>query len=280
MQLKYPDVAVDLPESRYASFEVKSGQRRIDAVFAGFEATLPDYVVKRESFRHYAIEIVTGGTGVLTLGGCEHVLQHGSVFTYGPGVPHRIASDARHPLRKFFIDLSRQPDRKNHPLLQPGACFHTLMADRMAALVNGIIQDASGGGDATSVRQRSIGLLLELAACPCARESSAHGVAYRNYQRVKAHIESRHHRGGTIEEFAAELHIDAAYLSRLFKRFGNETPYQFLTRLRMERASHLLLRHRNLSIQQISDSAGFANPFHFSTIFRRYFGVAPSSFRR
>ena len=94
-----------------------------------------------------------------------------------------------------------------------------------------------------------------------------HSSAYAyNYFRIK-----------TVDELANELHIDPAYLSRVFRRFHNHSPYRFLVRLKMKHAASLLLSSSRL-VKDIAFELGFENPFHFSRTFKSVYGVSPENF--
>jgi AraC-like DNA-binding protein len=77
---------------------------------------------------------------------------------------------------------------------------------------------------------------------------------------------------------AAACQLDGPYLCRLFARFHDESPYQFLTRLRMRHAASLLLEG-GLSVKDAARATGFADPFHFSRVFKSVHRVPPSRFR-
>lgn len=62
---------------------------------------------------------------------------------------------------------------------------------------------------------------------------------------------------------------------RLFARFHNESPYQFLKRLRMEHASRILLA-RDATVKSMAAALGFAEPFHFSRVFKSVHPQWPS----
>jgi AraC-like DNA-binding protein len=81
----------------------------------------------------------------------------------------------------------------------------------------------------------------------------------------------------TVEEAALACHMDAAYLSRLFRRFAHTTPHRFLMRLKMNRAAGLLLDD-GLMVKETAAELGFADAFHFSRAFKRVYGIAPERF--
>ncbi|MAL85677.1 MAG: hypothetical protein CMI23_04890 [Opitutae bacterium] len=101
--------------------------------------------------------------------------------------------------------------------------------------------------------------------------------AWDTYNRILQHLRNNYFRLKTIDELASEVNIDAAYLSRVFKRFHNESPYRFLIRLKMGHAASLLLSTRRL-VKDIAFELGFENQFHFSRTFKSVYGSSPENF--
>jgi Helix-turn-helix domain len=79
-------------------------------------------------------------------------------------------------------------------------------------------------------------------------------------------LDARRHREG--------LRGRCPYLCRLFARFHNESPYQFLKRLRMDHASRILLA-RDATVKSMAAALGF-EPFHFSRVFKSVHPQWPS----
>ncbi len=91
--------------------------------------------------------------------------------------------------------------------------------------------------------------------------------------------ESRSGDGLSLEELARRVHLSAHHFQKLFKRLIGETPKQYTTRLRLERAAFLLLVERS-TILKVAIDCGFASHETFSRAFRRHFGCSPREFRR
>jgi AraC-like DNA-binding protein len=83
----------------------------------------------------------------------------------------------------------------------------------------------------------------------------------------------------TLKQIAAECHVDAAHLCRLFRRCDHQSPYQLLLRLKMNHAAELL-RLPHVLVKEVAGQVGFADPFHFSRVFKSVLGVSPEAFRR
>ena len=81
-----------------------------------------------------------------------------------------------------------------------------------------------------------------------------------------------------MSSIAEEFFYVPSYLTRLFKKYATINPNKYITKLRMEKASSLLI-NRDLSIEQISVLVGYKNPFYFSKEFKRYYGVPPTKYQ-
>jgi AraC family transcriptional regulator len=82
----------------------------------------------------------------------------------------------------------------------------------------------------------------------------------------------------SLPELAKSAHVSPEYLCRLFRRHLNMGPLECLALARLERAASLLVRS-NLTVKQIADAVGYASPYHFSTKFRKVYGVSPRYYR-
>jgi AraC-like DNA-binding protein len=81
-----------------------------------------------------------------------------------------------------------------------------------------------------------------------------------------------------IAQLARLAACSVSHLHRLFTRFIGMSPHHWLELTRMRKAAeHLCLT--NMTINQIADQFGYADPFHFSKVFKRVTGVAPSQYR-
>jgi AraC family transcriptional regulator len=69
------------------------------------------------------------------------------------------------------------------------------------------------------------------------------------------------------------------HFARLFKAATGETPFHFVTRMRMERAKQLLRRTR-LPISEIAERVGYQKLSHFSARFRALSGCGPDAYRK
>ncbi|MEE1802085.1 substrate-binding domain-containing protein [Streptomyces sp. JV176] len=79
-------------------------------------------------------------------------------------------------------------------------------------------------------------------------------------------------------QIAEAAGVSADHLGRLFHQQYGVTVWEYLTRLRIQRAG-IRLRHSGDSINSVARSVGFRDRAYFSRVFRRVTGEAPHAFR-
>ena len=80
-----------------------------------------------------------------------------------------------------------------------------------------------------------------------------------------------------VEMLCQEVGISRAQLHRKMKEMTGLSTSDFIRNIRLEQAARLL-KEQKVNITQVAYSVGFSNLAHFSTVFRKHFGVAPSEY--
>lgn len=252
---------------------------RLAVVSGGSEQCASDYVINRTNFPFFSIEYVADGEGTLVLREEKHKLMPGSLFTYGPRIKHVIRTDPARPLVKYFVDFAGKEAEKlfrGGPLVLGGVA-QTTSPGEVLAILDDIIRNGLKG---TVYSPRICVALLQqlvLKINETASQGSIHSLAFATYQRCHRHITERHLELRSLEQIAAECHVDRSYICRLFRRYDQASPYQYLMRLKMNVAVEKLLQPGVL-IRNVADELQFSDPFHFSRTFRSVFGVSPRKF--
>ncbi|WP_338555986.1 HTH-type transcriptional activator RhaS [Erwinia sp. E_sp_B04_8] len=81
------------------------------------------------------------------------------------------------------------------------------------------------------------------------------------------------------EALASRFSLSLRTLHRQLKQQTGSTPQRYLNRLRLLQARHLL-RHSDIRITDIAFQCGFGDSNHFSTLFKREFGLSPRTIRQ
>lgn len=88
------------------------------------------------------------------------------------------------------------------------------------------------------------------------------------------HLENLH-----IEDIANHIGINRSYLTRLFTKYYNMNPQEYLIRCRMNKAQ-TLLTETNSPVNIIANSVGYTDVFTFSKMYKKFFGLSPQNHKK
>lgn len=89
------------------------------------------------------------------------------------------------------------------------------------------------------------------------------------------YLENHHTQEITLEQLADTLYVSPTYLSKVFKESTGMSPINYLIQVRLKHAKELLANEQ-LTIREISQAVGYQDAYHFSKLFKKYYGVSPS----
>ncbi len=83
----------------------------------------------------------------------------------------------------------------------------------------------------------------------------------------------------SVKELADSLNISLYKLQEGFKNVTGYTVYEYIQKLKIEKAKYLL-KNTNMSIIEIANEVGYENPSKFANLFKRYNNITPSKYRK
>jgi AraC-like DNA-binding protein len=260
-------------------------------VGGGWEALAAGSYAQRRDFPYWEIEYIVGGRGQAEVSGRREALASGSVYVVGPETRRGRRSDVRRPLRRHYLWLD-------------GAGAEAAL--RAAGLADGRVRRVEAPGEAREVFEwilregagRGAGaeeivahlarvLLLKLSAAREAGAAPAAGPggaetgdasARTSFERCRELIDAEAARLKSTAEIAAAAGLRSETVCRLFKRFLDTTPGDYL-RGRRVRLAAVRLREPGARVKEVAAALGFADAFHFSRVFRAETGMSPRAWR-
>lgn len=83
----------------------------------------------------------------------------------------------------------------------------------------------------------------------------------------------------SLDKIARAAALSVSQLCRVFRAEKGTTPIKYVTEMRLERAADLL-RKTNKSVKEVAAAVGFADPLHFSRVFRKKHGRPPVTYKQ
>ena len=278
-----PFISTQVQSGEYYYLNLTPGKDLKEAVVCGGrEQCSPDYQIERAGFKFHSIEFVASGKGSLTLHGRTTELRPGMIFHYGTRTPHRIQTDPEFPLLKHFVSFVGHDltDLLRHTVFRRGIPLYASKPFRIRSIFENLI---TTGNTQSRNRDALCNLLLRqlilLADDTAMDAEAAASPAWQTYLRCRQHIERNFLDIVTVNDAARACFVDQAYLARLFQRFAEESPLQLINRLKMNKAAELL-GNRDMLVKEVAAAVGFIDPYHFSRVFKRVYGIPPETFSR
>ena len=100
----------------------------------------------------------------------------------------------------------------------------------------------------------------------------------RHVDRIAEFIKENYYKKITIEEIGKKFYLNRNYIRTIFVQQMGISPKQYLQKVRMERATFLLLR-TDEDISLIAKSVGYDDALLFSKMFKHYYGISPQKYR-
>jgi len=83
----------------------------------------------------------------------------------------------------------------------------------------------------------------------------------------------------SLEELSDHFDFSSAYLTKIFKKYKQDTPLKFLINLRMDEAKRLIVEHPELDYKVIGEMVGYFDCHYFYKVFKSFVGKTPTEFR-
>lgn len=104
------------------------------------------------------------------------------------------------------------------------------------------------------------------------------GLDHSVLRKIKDYIEEKYKEDVSLEELASLACMSKYHFSRLFEQSMNLPPHKYLMQRRIEKAKELL-KHSQLTVENIALKVGYNSVSHFRNIFRRAVSVTPKKYR-
>ena len=132
--------------------------------------------------------------------------------------------------------------------------------------------------DFTTVSQVKETLMDYVTRYAEAEHKKQHSQQHNLIQRIADYIEAHIHENVTVKQLAELHHLNASYLSVLFKKSTGKTVSEFMQETRMNRAIELL-RDPHIRVYEVAEQVGFQTAAYFTYLFKKTTGYTPQEYR-
>jgi len=221
--------------------------------------------------QHTTWELVlyTHGTGVATVGDRPIPFEPGTVICMPPKIDHRERSESGY--RNIHIQTDEYPAAAGQVPVFKDTEDRPFFNVAMMLYRENRLQQANWrlmSQDFFDVLMLYLKRWTEAGSAPQPVERLKH-VIFQNL----------HNPDFDLSRAIDDLPLSADHARRLFLQNTGSTPLQYLTALRVDEAKHLL-RYGGYSVKEVARRVGYADPYYFSRLFKKWAGQSPEAFAR
>lgn len=227
---------------------------------------------------YWAVQWITEGGGVLHCGGGRFRLRKGDVFLASPDSPYTFRLSQKDFLKKKYLLFDHGPLMSlvgNQEVLRRQDILHPAEQERIAGIFDRIQQTVSVRTPCQSVELSNLGYALFAELASQMGRDGKKGEFEMILEEIMSHLGA----GYSLDSLAGKFHVGKRTLNRLFRKYVNCTPVQYLIRMRLEYAAQLLSLNTH-DIQSVAEECGYRDAAFFSREFKRRYGVSPRDFHR
>ena len=95
---------------------------------------------------------------------------------------------------------------------------------------------------------------------------------------IRDYIDCNYYQNIKLSILEEKYHFSASYLTKLFNTAYGYSIYEYLLKVRMERAKELL-ENPNIKVLDIAERLGYSDNHYFSKAFKTYYNISPTQYR-
>lgn len=239
---------------------------------------------------------ILSGKGKYLVEGKEYDVVSGDLLICNPGVRHNhIITNPKEATIQFisgFTNFHFKNMAPNSIELPDGGCIlhtsaelkqelsrhcYTMIAEKESKQAGRYIMFK------THLMQLLLLIMREIAEVEKSEQKGCNFESYnKSYavNRIINYLNENYEHKISLEQIAHNMYLSPVYISKIFKEETGESPINYLIKIRLEKAKDILLNADSGSIKNIANRVGYDDVYHFSKLFKKYYGISPLYYKK
>ncbi len=244
------------------------------------------YTRRKSGLQSFLVSCTLSGEGILEYGEHKYKLQPGNFFWIDCRNPQYYYTNPKtgkwHTLWVHFYGANSSRYYEHFLSLNSGLHKAALSSDiQIPSLIQEII-DIYSKKEIKTIDDILISGLLTMMMSECIKslkQSMANKEMPDLIKDAMDYLRMNYTKDITLNDLSLRYNINKYYFQKLFKRYTNYSPNQYLIHIRLNTAKELL-RTTSRPISEISYEVGINSVNHFINLFKRQEGMTPNAFRK
>lgn len=248
----------------------------------GWENCTPGHSFGPAMRNHYLIHFVVNGKGRYKNAVGEYTLTSGQGFLITPNETAFYCADEEEPWEYYWVGFHGVEAQRILDLCGlngENPIFTCGDPDRMRDCFAKMLETYHSSGIRVYAMLAQLYLILTQLMEENVVKNGPEENTRTYLDRALRYISDNYSYDVSVQGMADYVGVDRTYLYRIFSEAMNISPARYLTQVRMNKAAELL-KVPEYSVLQVALSTGYKDISHFSNVFKKYYGIAPSYYRK
>ncbi len=248
------------------------------------------------SHDYLEVAFVLSGSGKYRIDDELFDIREGDLLILNPGVKHQalLNEEGEAGTTEFFVgcmNFQLKGEEENCLPLPGGSCIlHTTgeLRQKLFRICSSMeVEKASSKiGRYFMLKSYMIQMMLLIIREQYQPLEHVEGYAFESVnkkyvvEQIVNYFEDHYNEKISLDRIAENMYLSTFYISKIFKSETGDTPIRHLINIRLEKAKELLEKGHPGSIQEIAAMVGYEDAYHFSKLFKKYYGISPSQAKK
>lgn len=240
------------------------------------------------------LSFVTSGSVDYLIEGEKYTLKKGQVVVSNPGVYHKELFDSNTNCRELHIgltNLSLFSNIKKNFIDVGSKNIITLSKYKDEILKNcfEIIEEQKNHTQTSPFMLKSLVMKLLILLHRELNEDIANlnskEFSFKSREKkslvesISKYLNENYTDDISLYTLSKNMYLSPVYISKIFKEITGNSPINYLILIRLSKAKELL-EDSKLSIKTIAKMVGYNDPYYFSKLYKKYYGISPNKVRK
>lgn len=242
---------------------------------------------------HTELSIILSGQAHYLINDKPYTLTAGQLIIFSPGMPHSVILPPQCHYRDLHIGMTHFPKELETSSSAFKDGFTLINYQEEKKKIHGLCKELKNettyGKPNSKLMIHSLVMQLfvlisRLVTCDTNFQTEHDSnMGYPDKRKVvefiTSYINENYMHEISLEMFAKDIYLSQVYISKIFKEETGHSPIHYLIKKRLAVAKQLLETH-DLPIKTVSSKVGYEDAYHFSKLFKKYYGYPPSRIKQ
>ena len=277
------------------TFDIVESDFNPTIFFASKEKMIKNYAYHDHDFAE--VTFILSGKGKYYVEGTTYDVSAGDIIMCNPSVKHHnIVVNEKEPTVEAFVGFTNFQFKNMPPnsiVFRDGSYImhsSTELKQEMSKIIWDMVeeQEACHVGKYFMLKSYLMRMLLLIYREIAGEESKDNqaGCNFESYnknyvvKKIVTYLNENYASKISLDQIARNMYLSPVYISKIFKEETGESPINYLIKIRLEKARDILVSGEAGSIKHIANSVGYDDVYHFSKLFKKYYGISPLYYKK